>query len=99
MLVNLSSCRLTFPETSPGYWSLLAVSVACGPEVFPMTTAGIYAPFRFSYHCSLDTVFSNASAKSSLTIRDFQVTKLLLLFCFKRQFWTKSGNYVLGGNG
>jgi len=61
-------------ESHAGYWNLDKIQVQIGnDEEINLGSTGIYAPFRFSYHCSIETVFGNQTGASSLTFQDFQV--------------------------
>ncbi|CAB3383875.1 Hypothetical predicted protein [Cloeon dipterum] len=69
-----------FAETSRGYWNLDKISVQWDSTEYFLESTGIYAPFRFSYHCSIDTVFSNGTEEGntdSLTFTDFQIEPLV----------------------
>lgn len=69
--------RFNFSKLN-GYWSLLYVRIESTAISTPanLTASGapsIGAPIRLSYHCSGETVLTDASATISLTIYDLQL--------------------------
>jgi hypothetical protein len=72
--LTFKSTSFPFAERHRGYWNLDTIRVMVGEDEYVLGSSEIYAPFRFSYHCRLDTVFSNKSG-NSLMFTDFQVRK------------------------
>ncbi|XP_059491302.1 V-type proton ATPase subunit S1-like [Neocloeon triangulifer] len=65
-----------FAERTARYWNLDRISVQYGSDEYQLGSSEIYAPFGFSYHCSLDTTFSNKTTNdvtNSITFTDFQI--------------------------